>query len=133
MWILPLVGYLGLGLGFGFLTLAIGKFPWVIRSTYKHVLMVIVSIWTILPFRTRRRAYRYREETPYEADLYRHWCSSPPLPDRWFPVFPLHPKHLFACCLPGEYATVSYCQAVRSVVHKLMRYTTIASQSESTS
>ena len=24
MWILPLVGYLGLGLGFGFLTLAIG-------------------------------------------------------------------------------------------------------------
>jgi hypothetical protein len=25
MWILPLVGYIGLALGFGFLTLAIGK------------------------------------------------------------------------------------------------------------
>lgn len=26
MWILPLVGYLGMALGFGFLTLAIGMF-----------------------------------------------------------------------------------------------------------
>jgi hypothetical protein len=26
MWILPLVGYMGMGLGFGFLTLAIGMF-----------------------------------------------------------------------------------------------------------
>jgi Transmembrane adaptor Erv26 len=32
MWILPLVGYIGLGLGFGFLTLAIGTFPLVSRS-----------------------------------------------------------------------------------------------------
>ena len=27
MWILPLVGYMGMGLGFGFLTLAIGTSP----------------------------------------------------------------------------------------------------------
>lgn len=32
MWILPLVGYLGMCLGFGFLTLAIGIFPFSIQD-----------------------------------------------------------------------------------------------------
>lgn len=90
MWILPLVGYLGLGLGFGFLTLAIGStladYVWI-----WHVLMVILSIRTLLPFGTRRRAYRYREETPYTADLYCHRCPSPSLPVRWLPILPLCP------------------------------------------
>jgi len=35
MWILPLVGYIGMALGFGFLTLAIGKFALVENSREK--------------------------------------------------------------------------------------------------
>ena len=56
MWILPLVGYIGLALGFGFLTLAIGRFLPTSESWFADAYR-LHSVRTILPLGTRRRAY----------------------------------------------------------------------------
>jgi hypothetical protein len=52
MWILPLVGYIGLGLGFGFLTLAIGMFVSLSGLMIRFEAYQVNSFWALLPFRT---------------------------------------------------------------------------------
>jgi hypothetical protein len=89
MWILPLVGYIGLGLGFGFLTLAIGTSLSSLGSfadAYRFH-----SVRTLLPLRTRRRTYCVRQETPHAPHLRRDLYTSSALSHRWLPFLVVPP------------------------------------------
>jgi hypothetical protein len=85
MWILPLVGYLGVVFGFGFLTLAIGELDTALALLlpHEHVeaqveLTPPYSLRPILSVGAGRRAHGHCEEDPHLSDLRRHWHASPP-------------------------------------------------------
>ena len=121
MWILPLVGYIGLALGFGFLTLAIGlSLPssgtWLADAYRLH------SVRTILSLGTRGRAYGIRQEIPYAPHLRRDLDTGPSLSHRWLPVLAVSPQHRLTCGIPWQHATISNRQALRSPLYRILWY-----------
>lgn len=121
MWILPLVGYIGLAFGFGFLTLAIGTFlpsprSWMADAYRLH------SVRTLLPLRARRRTYCVCQEISHAPHLLCHWRTGSTLPHRWLPFLVVPPQHRLTCRIPWQHAAFSNRQAFRPSVHNILRY-----------
>ena len=91
MWILPLVGYIGLGLGFGFLTLAIGTIHSLVQLPERAHANLTNSFGTLLPLRTRRGAYGLCQKASYAIDLLGYWHTNRPLHYRWLPFLAISP------------------------------------------
>ena len=114
MWILPLIGYAGVLLGFAFLTLAIGKVykhssPRL--KTVKYLTSIPNSKWPLLSLRARRRAYRPRAQATHPSHLHCHRVPSPPCPHRPLSPSPLRPQYRQPCRLSGQPTTFPHCQA----------------------
>ena len=100
MWILPLVGYTGVLLGFGFLTLAIGiannsnriihphPIPFPLNLVKNKADRTIHSKRTVLLVRVGRGAHCIRSQAPYASHLRHHPHSNPPNSDRPLPLAP---------------------------------------------
>lgn len=72
MWILPLVGYLGMGLGFGFLTLAIG-ISFFFNTKLEYSLNIFLnSIWALLSFRISGGTHRHSQTPLNPPNIHRN-------------------------------------------------------------
>ena len=92
MWILPLVGYIGVTVGFCFLTLAIGvNNP--ISEERSDANEEPLSLRPLLPLRARRRAHRPLQETPHPSDIRRNRTPSATMRSRRLPARPVGAEH----------------------------------------
>jgi hypothetical protein len=127
MWILPLLGYVGVILGFGFLTLAIGMFClaklW--NEWSRSELTCDHSFRPLLPLRTRRRTHRPGKETLVQTYLRRRWVTSLAAAGRWLPHWPQRAQRRVACHICAELAAVSDCEVDGSAVLVVLWYATL--------
>lgn len=129
MWILPLVGYLGMILGFGFLTLAIGKCSLYLsalvpppsvsageRQGKAREAYATHSLGALLPLGTRGGAHGAGEEAAHAHDI-RHMCGSRAARAvRWLSVVAEPAGYWQPCGVSWEPEEVSDREAERSAV-----------------
>jgi len=120
MWILPLVGYLGIALGFAFLTLAIGTLS--VKLRLLRFTDLSCSFRTLLPVRIGRGAYCIRKASPNSTHIQRNSAANPPLRRGQVSSQALPPQYRFACRLLGEYAQVPHREVERSVIYYILQY-----------
>ena len=128
MWILPLVGYVGVVVGFSFLTLSIGTLQ-IVQAELPLVDKCSSSFWPLLPLRTCRRAHSFYKETSHSPHLRSHSPTNPPLRSRQVSAEAIGSHDLQPCRVHAEPASVSGSQAHRSYIYCLMWYVAIAPKS----
>jgi hypothetical protein len=112
MWILPFLGYVGLVLGFAFLTLAIGMLRFILSSEMRKLMDgCCCSFGSILPVRTRRRTHCPRQETVNATHLRRRGYTSPTSTRGWIPTCAERVERGVACHICAEPTAVSHRQA----------------------
>ena len=93
MWILPIIGYIGIAFGFIFLTLAIGIHPPphsliplpLHNKNLTHSSYLQSSIRPILPLRTSRRTHRHLQKDPLTFNTHNNDSTNPTMAIRWIP------------------------------------------------
>lgn len=119
MWVLPLLGYVGVVLGFAFLTLAIGTLfrfasgarglVWTLGCWVKKMgANGGCSFGTLLPERIGRGTYGAGEKAAHAIDHRRRRVTGPPSRRRWIPAGAQRAEYRLACHICAESTAVPH-------------------------
>jgi hypothetical protein len=126
MWILPLVGFVGVIFFFCFLVLAIGSWPPIPpRITCVSRQLTVrktPSLGPVLSVRNNRRAHRPIQKDPHAPHLHHHPGATSPLHRRPLSLQTHPPLDRQPCGIHAEHAPFPHCEAQRPILHTLHRF-----------